>query len=44
MADEKSSAVTDEDDSKIVNLENLLQNRFFTCFSQIINRSEINEY
>ena len=44
MTDKKNSAVTDRDDSKTVSFENFLQDRFLTCFSQIITRSEIDEF
>ena len=44
MIDEKSSAVTDENDSETVSFENFLQDRSLTCFSQIITRSEIDEF
>ena len=44
MTDEKSSAVTDKDDTETADFENFLQNRFFTYFSQIIIKSEIDEF
>ena len=44
MTDEKSSVVTDENDSETVNFENFLQDRFLTHFLQIITRSEIDEF
>ena len=44
MTDEKNSAATDRDDSEMMNFENFLQDRSLTHFSQIITRSEIDEF
>ena len=44
MTDKKSSAVTDKDDSETAGFENFLQDRSLTCFSQLITRSEIDEF
>ena len=44
MTDEKSSAVTDRDDSETAGFENFLQDKSLTHFSQIITRSEIDEF
>ena len=44
MTNKKNSAATDEDSSETADFENLSQDRFLTCFSQITSRFEINEY
>ncbi len=44
ITDEKSSVMTNKDDSETVSFENFLQDRSLTCFSQIITRSEIDEF
>ena len=44
MTNKKNSAVTDRDDSETAGFENFLQDRSLTCFSQIITRSEIDEF
>ena len=44
MTNKKNSVIINEDNLKTMNFENFSQNKFLTCFSQIINRFEINEY
>ena len=44
ITDKKSSAVTDKNNSKTADFENFLQDKSLTYFSQIITRSEINEF
>ena len=39
MTDEKNSAVTNRDDSEMMNFEDFLQDRSLTCFAQIIMNS-----
>ena len=44
MTNKKNSAMTDENDSETADFENLLQDKFLTCFSQITSKFRINEY
>ena len=44
MTNKKNSAMTNENDSETADFENFLQDKSLTHFSQIITRSEIDEF